>query len=130
MALNSLDTEVILNAPRTTVGYFHLDRNIQPGGYLEIEGQTYLVLERKHRYLLNSGRYRLDKMTLYVQKSHVSAERQLLDGRWVIGDVTCLYNAHSEILRCAVNPVGPCDRCGHYQPLPQLEELEGDRDSD
>ncbi len=32
-----------------------------------------------------------------------------------IGDPSCLYNAHSPQLRCAVNPAGPCEGCKHYQ---------------
>jgi Family of unknown function (DUF6464) len=35
----------------------------------------------------------------------------------LIGDLTCAYNARSELLRCAVNPAGPCDRCGHYRAV-------------
>lgn len=120
MELNSSLTEVILTHPRSTLGHLYLDWHPQPGTHLEVEGHTYLVLERKHRYLLKSGRYLLNKITLYVQKSQALAERSLLDGHWVIGDVTCLYNARSELLRCAVNPNGSCDRCPLYQPLENL----------
>ena len=123
MELNSPPTEIILSHPRSPLGHLHLDWNPQPGAYLEVEGQTYLVLERRHRYRLKSGRYHLHNIALYVQKSQVPTERSLLDGRWVIGDVTCLYNAHSEVLRCTVNPSGPCDRCVHYHSLEQ-EALE------
>lgn len=110
----NLPTEIILSQSHTTLGCQHLGWNPQPGGYLEIEGQTYLVLERRHRYLLKSGHYQLHQILLYVQKSHVPVEQSLLNGRWVVGDSTCLYNAHSEVLRCAVNPSGPCERCTHY----------------
>lgn len=108
-------TEIILSPSGSTLGYQQLDGNLQPGMYLEFEGQTYLVLERKHRYHLKSGRYELRQIALHVQESQVPGERSLLNGHWVIGDVTCLYNAHSEVIRCAVNPAGPCDRCKHYQ---------------
>jgi hypothetical protein len=111
-----LPTEVILSNTRSTLGHLYLDWNPQPGAYLEVEGQTYLVLERKHRYLLKSGRYQLHKISLYVQKTHTPAEKSLVDGRWVIGDTSCTYNARSELLRCTVNPGGPCDRCIHYHP--------------
>jgi hypothetical protein len=33
-----------------------------------------------------------------------------------IGDSSCRYNAHSYHLRCAVNPMGPCEGCSFYQP--------------
>lgn len=32
-----------------------------------------------------------------------------------IGEQTCLFNAHSPFIRCAVNPLGPCQGCSHYQ---------------
>ncbi|MEX0267878.1 DUF6464 family protein [Leptolyngbyaceae cyanobacterium UHCC 1019] len=116
MELNSPLTEIILNQSCSTLCRLHLDWTPEPGAYLEIEGQTYLVLERRHRYQLKSGRYQLHQIALYVQTSSVPTERSLIEGRWVIGDRTCLYNAHSEILRCAIAPTGPCDRCPHYQP--------------
>jgi len=115
MELHSLPTEVILSQPCTTLGHLYLNWNPQPGAYLEIQGQTYLVLERRHRYQLRSGRYQLHEIALYVQKFDAPAEASLWEGRWVIGDRTCTYNAHSELLRCAINPSGPCDRCVHYE---------------
>lgn len=115
-------TEIILTQPRSTLGYFHLDWNPQPGNYLDVEGQTYLILERRHRYMLKAGRYHLHRVALYVQTSTHLIERSLINGRWIIGDSTCLYNAQSEVIRCAVNPGGPCDRCPHYQPRKSAEE--------
>ncbi|NJN87738.1 MAG: hypothetical protein HC881_17340 [Leptolyngbyaceae cyanobacterium SL_7_1] len=118
MESNFLPAEVIVNDSRRVLGYLSLDWNPQPGAYLEIEGTTYIVLERRHRYQLSAGKYRLHKIALYVQAVAAPAEATLLDdGRWVIGDITCRYNARSELLRCAVNPKGACDRCIHYQPL-------------
>ncbi|MDX2214569.1 MAG: DUF6464 family protein [Oculatellaceae cyanobacterium bins.114] len=119
MELNPPPTDIILNHPHSTLGRLRLDWSPEPGAHLEIEGQSYIVLERKHRYLLKSGRYQLHQITLYVQKFQASSEKRLVDGHWIIGDMTCLYNARSELLRCAVNPDGPCDRCLHYQPLKQ-----------
>lgn len=117
MELNSLPAEIILSHSHSTLGHLHLDGSPQPGTPLEVGGQTYMILERKHRYLLRSGRYHLHKIALYVQKLDTLAEGSLWDGRWVMGDITCLYNARSELVRCAVNPSGPCDRCHNYQPI-------------
>lgn len=113
----SLPTEVILSHSGSMLGDLHLDWNPQPGACLEWEGQTYLVLERKHCYSLRSGRYQLQKIALYVQAFDAPTEGCLVDGCWMIGDTTCLYNARSELLRCAINPNGPCDRCTHYQAI-------------
>jgi hypothetical protein len=115
MELNALPAAVILSHSRSTLGHFYLNWNPQPGAYLEIKGQTYLVLERRHRYQLRSGRYQLHQIALYVQQFDAPAESSLWEGRWVIGDITCAYNARSELLRCAINPSGPCDRCVDYR---------------
>ncbi|MCS6791142.1 MAG: DUF6464 family protein [Oscillatoriaceae bacterium SKW80] len=32
-----------------------------------------------------------------------------------IGAQTCRFNARSPFIRCAVNPLGPCQGCSHYQ---------------
>jgi Family of unknown function (DUF6464) len=115
MALNDPRTELILSHSHSTLGYLDLPVTLQAGAHLEFEGQPYLILERKHQYQLKVGRYHLSKIALYVQKLEGSADGSLVDGRWMLGDVTCVYNAHSELLRCAINPMGSCDRCIHYQ---------------
>jgi hypothetical protein len=116
MEQDSLPTEVILSHPRQSLGSVRLDWSPQPGAYLDWEGQTYAVLERRHRYQLKSGRYRLHKIALYVQMAQRPSERTLVNGCWILGDATCRYNAQSEILRCAVNPEGPCGGCRFYSP--------------
>lgn len=35
---------------------------------------------------------------------------------YIIGDLSCQFNARSHYVRCAVNPFGPCEGCSHYQP--------------
>ena len=35
---------------------------------------------------------------------------------YLIGDITCQYNARSSYIRCAVNPDGPCKDCRFYEP--------------
>jgi hypothetical protein len=43
------------------------------------------------------------------------ADMTMIDGfGYVIGKVSCQYNARSPYIRCAVNPDGPCDNCRHY----------------
>jgi len=36
---------------------------------------------------------------------------------YVIGKVSCKYNARSPYIRCAVNPSGPCQDCRYYESL-------------
>lgn len=115
MEPHSLPTEVILTSSRQSLGKILLDWIPQPGNYLDLEGKTYAVLERSHRYQFKAGRYRLNKIALYVQSAKRPAEKSFVDGHWVIGDASCRFNAHSELIRCAVNPEGPCDRCRFYE---------------
>ncbi|BAZ43593.1 hypothetical protein NIES4102_05940 [Chondrocystis sp. NIES-4102] len=35
--------------------------------------------------------------------------------KYFIGDTTCVNNANSPYIRCAINPSGPCEGCVHYQ---------------
>jgi Family of unknown function (DUF6464) len=114
---NILATEVILTHPRQSLGSVQLDWTPQPGNYLDLEGKTYAVLERRHRYQLKSGRYHLHKIAIYVQSAQRPVEKSLVSGSWVIGDATCKYNARSEILRCAVNPEGLCESCNYYEKI-------------
>lgn len=117
MDLNSLPTELILTHPHQSLGSTKLDWTPQPGNYLDFQGKTYAVLERRHKYQLKSGHYRLQKIDLYVQLAKRPDEKSLVNGSWVIGDASCIYNAHSEIVRCAINPDGPCQSCCNYQNL-------------
>ena len=110
--LESLPTEVILSQSRQVLAKIRLDWTPQPGNYLDLDGRTYAVLERSQRYQLKSGRYKLDKIALYVQSAIRPEEQSLIDGEWIIGDATCKYNARSTLIRCAVNPLGPCEGCG------------------
>ncbi len=115
MEPDSLPTEVILTQPRQSLGSVQLDWMPQPGNYLDLEGKTYAVLERRHRYQLKGGRYLLQKIALYVQSAKRPSDKSLIVGRLVIGDARCRFNARSELIRCAVNPEGPCNSCRFYE---------------
>lgn len=46
------------------------------------------------------------------------ADMTCIDGfGYVIGKVSCKYNARSPYIRCAVNPSGPCQDCRYYDSL-------------
>jgi hypothetical protein len=107
----SMPSEVILTQSREVLAKIRLDWTPQPGNYIDLDGKTYAVLERRHRYHLQAGRYKLHKIALYVQSATRPEEQSLIDGQWVIGDATCKYNARSSLLRCAVHPHGPCEGC-------------------
>ncbi|MBD2151162.1 hypothetical protein H6F44_13675 [Pseudanabaena sp. FACHB-1277] len=49
------------------------------------------------------------------RKTLPPADLVMIEGfGYVIGKVSCQYNARSPYIRCAVNPDGPCDNCRHY----------------
>lgn len=89
---------------------------IQPGSSFELAAQTYTVLEKRHYYQLRDGRYKLCAMRAFVQVSE-SERCQGEDGQWIIGDRSCRYNARSPLLRCAINPTGPCAGCHDYESI-------------
>lgn len=86
----------------------------QPGRWLVVDDRSFLVLQRHHRYQLRSGRYELSSIALQVKVQQQPADARWWQGRWVIGDPSCRFNARSPLLRCAVLPEGPCERCAHY----------------
>lgn len=117
MEPDSLSTEVILTHPRQSLGKVYLDWVPQPGNYLELKGKTYAVLERHQHYQYKVGGYCLNKISIHVQAAQKPTEKSLVEGRWVLGDANCRFNARSEIFRCAVNPEGPCESCRHYEAV-------------
>lgn len=115
-------TELILNDSQRSLGSVYLNWVPQPGAYVTYNGHTYAVLERRHRYQFQANRYQLHKIALYVQTAVLPEEKSWMGDRWIVGDANCQYNAHSEILRCAVNPLGPCRNCAHFQPRQASEQ--------
>ncbi|MGB5913269.1 MAG: DUF6464 family protein [Phormidesmis sp.] len=117
MELKALPTDIVLSDSKELLSHIKMDRSLYPGTYVDIEGETYQILVRRHQYQLKLGRYYLHKAVVHVKATTLPEERTLLNGIWVIGDITCTYNACSELVRCAINPSGPCDGCTDYQPI-------------
>ncbi|MEN9218466.1 MAG: DUF6464 family protein [Gloeomargarita sp. DG_2_bins_126] len=114
MSPESVPTQILLSQSAQSLGEFWLPDRPQPGSPVEVNGQLYTVLERRHCYQYRGGRYQLHKMSLLVQRAH--PDRNRWQGRWIIGDGRCRYNALSELVRCAVNPAGPCPGCTSFEP--------------
>ena len=46
----------------------------------------------------------------------IGTDRTYIPGvGYLVGDITCEYNARSSYIRCAVNPSGPCKDCSQYK---------------
>lgn len=71
----------------------------------------------------------LNALTVSTQTRHTDLpipERYYLEGvGYLIGDISCQFNARSSYLRCAVNPQGPCEGCRDYKQVESREQLEG-----
>lgn len=51
-----------------------------------------------------------------LPRNNLPRDQYYLEGvGYLIGDITCKFNARSAYIRCAVNPSGPCQNCPHYQ---------------
>jgi len=56
--------------------------------------------------------------------NQLPSDRYYLEGvGYLIGDITCQFNARSSYIRCAVNPSGPCEQCHHYERRELKEEF-------
>ena len=86
-----------------------------PGQWFIHDQDSYLILQRRHRYKLLFGRYELYSSVVLVKSQRQPADAQFVGQGWVIGDSNCRFNALSPLLRCAVMPDGPCDRCVHWE---------------
>ena len=86
-----------------------------PGEWFIHDQHSYFILQRRHRYKLLFGRYELSSIVLLVKSQRQPADAQFVGHGWVIGDSNCRFNALSPLLRCAVMPDGPCDRCIHWE---------------
>lgn len=73
----------------------------------------------RHRNLLHNEQYRESTLSSglihRVQSNSPSGSYRRPVTKYYIGDTTCINNAHSPYLRCAINPSGPCDECAHYE---------------
>ena len=67
-----------------------------------------LTAYHNHQDRLYRGSYAYDR-------SRLPREGRRPVTKYFIGDTTCINNARSPYIRCAINPEGPCDGCIHYE---------------
>jgi hypothetical protein len=60
---------------------------------------------------------RLGYLHIPANNTHTDSSDQFyIEGvGYMIGDISCQYNARSGYIRCAINPSGPCDSCRYYE---------------
>ena len=78
----------------------------------------YLSASYRHRVRTQSRRMTVmesNSNRRFYKRVARDPEEQYVEGvGYVIGDLTCSYNARSPYIRCAVNPDGLCQDCRHY----------------
>ncbi len=61
-------------------------------------------------------RRRPERSSVRVSARSHHPDEHYVDGMgFVIGDITCRLNARSPFIRCAPNPLGPCEGCREYE---------------
>ena len=72
---------------------------------------------QNHHHRIDNG----DRLWHSEAERHSETDRYYLEGvGYLIGDISCEYNARCGYLRCAVNPSGPCDGCRFYEERKEL----------
>ena len=107
--------ELIDAGSGTLLNRIQLDDPPHPGSWFELDGTSFLIMQRQHRYSLKGGTYQLSTIALVVKPQSRPSDAKSWRHGSVIGDPTCRFNALSPLLRCVVWPDGPCDQCSHFE---------------
>lgn len=88
---------------------------------------VYLLIFRKakERWQMRLRRAQLDHtyrrerlhgdLYSHSRNSYPISDRRRPITKYFIGDTSCVNNAQSPYIRCAINPEGPCDECSHFE---------------
>lgn len=56
------------------------------------------------------------RAAISLQRTQMPTDQRYVEGiGYLIGDISCQFNARSAYIRCAINPTGPCQECRYYQ---------------
>ncbi len=89
-------------------------------GFLPSLFSLWLMRKSQARTRLQFRQVAMATTRRQIQQNHISdrSDRYYLEGvGYLIGDISCCYNARSGYIRCAVNPEGPCEGCRYYQSI-------------
>lgn len=83
---------------------------------------SFWIMRKAEVQARESLRAAIDAATLNsfrsLNRSHRSPDSHYVEGvGYMMGDLTCRFNARSHYIRCAVNPQGPCQACPHYESI-------------
>ncbi|WP_026100005.1 DUF6464 family protein [Fortiea contorta] len=78
------------------------------------------VIRKTHlrtRSRMRQAAMNLSGVRVRQSSRQIESDRYYLEGvGYLIGDISCKFNARSGYIRCAVNPDGPCQDCRYYEP--------------
>ncbi|MEL6927471.1 MAG: DUF6464 family protein [Cyanobacteria bacterium J06600_6] len=78
--------------------------------------QSRLRRAQNFSYYRPSYRERLHRNAYdYSNDVYPAQDRRRTITKYFVGDTTCINNANSPYIRCAINPEGPCDDCIHFE---------------
>jgi len=77
----------------------------------------WMMRKAKERMQARLSAVRQQSFVRVPPRNQLPPDRYYLEGvGYLVGDITCQFNARSAYIRCAVNPSGPCEECRHYAP--------------
>jgi len=78
------------------------------------------VIRKTHlrsRLRIRQAAMNLSEVRTRQNLRQIEGDRYYLEGvGYLVGDISCKFNARSGYIRCAVNPDGPCQECRYYEP--------------
>lgn len=87
-------------------------------GFLPSLFSLWIIRKTQLQTRLRLRQAALNMSRIRVRQNIISMEgdRYYLEGvGYLIGDISCKFNAQSGYIRCAVNPSGPCENCRYYE---------------
>ncbi|WP_071188767.1 DUF6464 family protein [Trichormus sp. NMC-1] len=86
-------------------------------GFLPSLLSLWVICITKKRTRARTRQIALNYSQMQPPITPVESDRYYLEGvGYLVGDISCQFNARSGYIRCAVNPSGPCKDCHYYEP--------------
>jgi Family of unknown function (DUF6464) len=86
-------------------------------GFLPSLFSLWVIRKTQTRTRARTRQIALNYLQMQPYIRPVESDRYYLEGvGYLVGDISCQFNARSGYIRCAVNPSGPCQDCRYYEP--------------
>ena len=108
---------IINSQSSSIIKKINIDMTPEPGNWFILDNDSFFIYSKTNRYKLVDGIYKLSEIDLLVKYQKQPEDSTYIMNHWVIGNHECTYNALSPLLRCAVNPIGPCSECAEFRSI-------------